>query len=118
MGFLTRDWKPLATPGVTDYPYEVSDWGEVRRAGSSELLKPWLSGGENKYPKVSLYGPRGRRVHYVHHLVAHAHVGPQPAGTEVHHIDGDTFNADRANLEYVTPRVNARSRFLFGGADE
>ena len=120
MGFLTATWRRLATPGLETFPYEVSDWGDVRRIGEIEPLKPWKGGPNGDRPKVSLYPKSGaRKVAYVAHLVAHAHLGDQPAGTEVHHKDGDPSGNDMSNLQYVTPSRNARLRFSeFGGADD
>ena len=118
MGFLTPTWRPLATPGLEDMPYEVSDWGEVRRRGETRVLRPWKGGPLGNRPKVSLYPEGGgpRKVAYVAHLVAHAHLGDQPKGTEVHHLDSEPGNNDMGNLRYVSPQVNSRQRF-FGGAE-
>ena len=47
-----------------------------------------------------------RNVKYVHHLVAHAFIGPRPDGLVIDHRDGDPTNNDVRNLRYVTQAEN------------
>ena len=97
---------------VEGWPYEVSDAGEVRRSrsgrfktGVGRVLKPGLA--SSGYLSVNLYdGPRRRKGALVHHLVAHAFIGPRPVGAQINHIDGIKSNNSAVNLEYVSRAEN------------
>lgn len=96
--------------------YLVSTFGRVWNARSGRLLKPHSSpGARSPYPKVRLSdgaystgprrGQRKHRTYYVHRLVALAFVpGRSVARWQVHHVDGDTYNAAAENLRWMAPR--------------
>lgn len=99
-----------------DFPdYLVSTRGRVWNARRGRLLTAHASpDARSPYPKVRLSdgtyssGPRrGERKHrtfYVHRLVALAFVpGRTAARWQVHHVDGDTYNAAAENLRWATP---------------
>lgn len=101
-------WRP-----VDGWPaYEVSNTGRVRsrrrRGTAGGELTPWLGGQEGaRYLYVTLTD-RGRRWDpTVHRLVADAFL-PPPASDEheLDHLDGDRWNNDARNLEWVEPAEN------------
>lgn len=79
-----------------------------------------LSPGLNRkrthsYYIMNMFDEDGRKYYAtVHSLVAHAFIGPRPKGMFIDHIDGNTFNNDISNLEYVTPAENVRRAFASG----
>nr|QBK92181.1 MAG: HNH endonuclease [Pithovirus LCPAC304] len=85
--------------------YQISDEGQVRNKRTGKILKQ----SKNGYLTVSLRGPYmknyARRTHV---LVAQTFiVNPDPKNqTIVNHIDGDKFNNNVNNLEWVTPSEN------------
>jgi hypothetical protein len=98
--------------GLFAHLYEVSNRGRIRRrvAGSSyaagRVKQPQR--GPTGYPVVMLSaGPLvPARMVKLHRAVAEAFIGPMPSGYEVNHKDGDKWNADASNLEYITPKEN------------
>lgn len=99
-------WRP-----VEGWPYEVSNMGQVRRAGSESTLKP--SRLPNGYLRVHLYdAPRDWRVR-VHRLVLAAFVGPCPPGHESDHINQHRDDNRVENLRWL-PRERNRGRNTLG----
>lgn len=98
--------------------YEVSDLGEVRslnrkvigRDGAvypfkGVILRPAVH-KDTGYLMVSLWKNGAGRHHYVHRLVAEAHI-PNPLGLpEVNHDDGNRANPRKTNLYWVTGQQN------------
>ncbi len=98
---MQETWRPI--PGFGDR-YEVSAEGNVRRV-LHQPLKPIRMKGN--YQRVTLSnGPQDTGFRAVHRLVAHAFIGPCPAGYVVNHKDGDPSNNRVENLEYVTQHEN------------
>ena len=85
--------------------YEVSDDGQVRRLLSNGKTKP-VKNRENLYPTVSLSKNSIRRSYNVHRLVAEAFLEKPEGATEVNHKDGNKWNNNVSNLEWVTQREN------------
>ncbi len=79
-------------------------------------LRPGLNRKKtHAYYIMQMFDEDGRRYYAtVHSLVAHAFIGPRPKGMFIDHIDGNTFNNDISNLEYVTPAENVRRAFASG----
>lgn len=115
-------WAPVASYEDT---YEVSSLGRVRRRARSTVdragrLRAW--GERLLNPSVRRNGYRALMLSrsdvkvnaYVHHLVAHAFIGPRPPGMWINHIDGDKLNNRVENLEYVTVTENNRHAFRTG----
>jgi hypothetical protein len=82
--------------------YEVSDAGQVRRAG--RVLKGWS--GSRGYRLVALCSDGAQRNIQVHRLVLEAFVGPCPPGMEGCHNDGNPSNNALSNLRWDTPSAN------------
>jgi len=59
-------------------------------------------GGSN-YPAMQNFGGK-----LCHHLMAHAWLGPRPAGMECDHLNGDKEDWSADNLQWVTPQENIR----------
>jgi hypothetical protein len=88
-------------PGLN---YSVTEDGKVYSHRRNHLLKPEVITSRNKgYLRVCLSG-----THYmVHRLVAEVYV-PNPENKPfVNHIDKDTRNNHKDNLEWVTSQENA-----------
>lgn len=67
------------------------------------------------YRQVRLAGlGRRARTLLVHALVAAAFIGPRPQGLVIDHISGDKLDCSRRNLEYVSPKENARRAAKLG----
>jgi hypothetical protein len=96
---------------VRDWPYEVSNYGRVRRLDwkINRRSTPFLRlhrNINNGYLFVLLSDWPRRITANVHRLVAQAFLGPRPDGYTVNHIDGNPSNAHVSNLEYVTQSQN------------
>ena len=102
------------TPG-----YEVTQEGRVfsvgtnwRGYGRRELVQDLNDGG---YPSVRIVVNGQRKRYAVHKLVAHTHLGPQPAPDyEVRHLDGNKMNNHISNLAWGTKKENADDRERHG----
>lgn len=103
----TEEWRPSLVEN-----YEVSSIGEVRRASpgrktfSGRVMKQQTvtAGYRSVRPTVE-----GQNVSiYVHDMVAHAFIGPKPAGQIVNHRDTNKANNIWTNLEYTTHAGNMR----------
>lgn len=72
--------------------------------------------GSNSYRRVCLY-LNGKRAHRtVHSLVLGSFIGPCPEGLEARHLDGDSMNNHRTNLEWATRQVNLADRKIHSDA--
>lgn len=96
----TEEWKELR-----DFPkYSVSSFGRVRNDKTGKILKPFKIGSPNgQYYAVDFYPKKSVRVH---RLVASAFIPNPNNKKEVNHIDGDHFNNEVKNLEWVTGSEN------------
>ena len=98
---LDERWLPV----VGNDGYLVLDQGRVRQIATGALI-----GTKNgNYPGVGLRQNDGTtRTLAIHRLVMAAFTGVCPAGIHVNHKNGDAGDNRLANLEYVTPKENAR----------
>ena len=107
---------------VVGWPnYEVSEFGEVRRAiairisPKHSIVKPFLRCG---YTAVSLCfggGSAKAKKFNVHRLVAEAFLGPCPSPKHiVAHYDGKRTNAHYSNLRWATYAENEADKKKHG----
>lgn len=98
--------------------YEVGEDGTIRSKDRTVLgadgviypfkgkvLRPSMH-KDTQYLQVSLWKNNKGQHHYVHRLVAQAHI-PNPKGkSEINHIDGNRVNSHKNNLEWVSSSEN------------
>jgi hypothetical protein len=92
----------------TNPNYAVSDSGQVRNNRNGVSLKGTLD--RDGYLRICL----GGKTLKVHRLVCQAFHGPQPAGHEVGHTDGNKLNNAAANLRWVTRSENIKDQVRHG----
>jgi hypothetical protein len=110
----------IAWRTIPDFPsYEVSEFGEVRRATrartspAGKQLNPNLA--KRGYLVVSLVGDQGPKSRTIHRLVCEAFHGPCPPDKEqAAHIDGDRLNNHFSNLRWATRSENERDKERHG----
>ena len=106
---LEEVWKDIdGFPG-----YQASSYGHIRSfrdfRGNITDKSRILSARVNKdgYYELTLYTTEHKKVtKRIHKLVADTFLGPHP-GLVVNHIDGNKFNNDISNLEFVTAEMNS-----------
>lgn len=80
--------------------YEITRDGQVINKNNGHVLKPQPNG--KGYLRVSI----GKKLHFVHRLVAEKYI-PNPEGKEqINHKDGNKLNNSADNLEWVTNQEN------------
>ena len=101
-------WKP-----VVGYEglYSVSNMARIRRetkhrGKNVDFLHAHCN--TKKYYRLGLCKDAIQKPKYIHILVAQAFLGDKPDGFECNHKDGDKSNNLLSNLEYITPKENAR----------
>ena len=83
--------------------YSVSNKGRIRNNKTGYILKPYVTGYKNnQYLTVDIK----KRTTRVHRLVALAFVDNPDNKPEVNHKDGNHFNNEASNLEWVTGSEN------------
>lgn len=110
----TEIWKK-----INDLPYEVSNFGTVRRDPKSKYnqkakscVQPYVN---NKgYLCINLYKNSKVYKFQIHRLIAIAFL-PNPEGLPViNHIDGNPLNNDLSNLEWCTQSYNLKHAWATG----
>ena len=102
---------------IENYPYEVSDRGQVlshifKRV---RLLKPGLN--SRGYAYVQLWREGQGKTFLVHRLVLTTFRGPPFPGAQANHINGTKADNRLVNLEWVTHSENGlHSRRVLGQA--
>ena len=98
--------------------YQISNKGRVKSLPRNErfckrseeiILKTFVCG--SGYHEVLLYKNRKRKPMLIHRMVAEAFVLNPTGKGEVNHKDGDKFNNEYTNLEWVTPKENIRHSY-------
>ena len=85
--------------------YQVSNKGRVKSLISNgRILKTFVCG--SGYEEVILHGKGQRKPKLIHRIVAELFVPNESGKSEVNHKDGNKFNNDSTNLEWVTPSEN------------
>lgn len=94
---------------IKDFPdYEVSTFGNVFSKKRNKLLKPCVN--SSNYKKFVL---KGKNL-YAHRLVAEAFIPNDNNLEEVNHKDGNKWNNNVTNLEWVTKSENSIHAFENG----
>jgi len=91
--------------------YQVSNWGNVRRAAQKRYKKPTVD--SHGYLVVVLWKANKQSKRYIHRLVAEAFVDGDTALT-VDHVDGNKLNNDPTNLEWVSRSENTKRQMFMG----
>ena len=92
--------------------YSVSNDGRVFGVKSQRELKADLT--HKRYLEVKLYKNGIGRMRKVHRLVADAFIENPEKKPQVNHKDGNRFNNNASNLEWVTQSENIRHAFDTG----
>lgn len=102
---MSEKWRQV--PG---WPYEVSNQGQVRKAG--RIVSPTKT--DHGYLKVWMWDGKTEQPAYVHQLVLWAFVGPQPDGMDTNHRNGVKTDNRLENLEYCTRSENMKHAYDHG----
>ena len=89
--------------------YQVSNKGRIKSLAKNKMLKSFICG--SGYDEVLLYKNGHRKPKMIHRMVAEAFVPNESNKREVNHKDGNKFNNDFTNLEWVTPSENIRHSY-------
>ena len=92
--------------------YSVSTSGEIRNDNTGKIKAPKKS--TNGYYAVDLYNSGIRTTCRVHRIVGETYVDNPDMKPQLNHKDGDKFNNDYTNLEWVTAKENMRHAFKNG----
>ena len=106
-----EEWRQMLCPmfGEEVPGRSVSSLGRLRNKAGHIHFGSLRSG----YLAARYMSPSGSQIAYVHRLAAFVFLGPPPSPhhTHVNHKDGDKWNNEVQNLEYVTPAQN-RAHYL------
>lgn len=108
VGNMREEWR-----AVSDWPYEVSSLGRVRKNG--RVLTQSLN--KDGYPCVKLYCPSSKpKTITVHLLVCTAFHGPRPGENYQcrHYPDNARSNNCATNLSWGTSKQDAADRLALG----
>lgn len=96
---------------VVNYPqYLISNKGRVYSKRSKKILKE----GYGDYLSFVVSVDNKQKTMNIHREVAKAFLGPYPDGMQVAHLDGNRYNNNVENLQYVTPKINQSHRIIHG----
>jgi len=103
-----ENWKQITFANL----YEVSDFGNIRKIGTTKNLKGSFTGYRNGKPRYKVHGiihNNGKRTFNLTHRIVAIHFLNNPLNfSQVNHIDENTFNNVLSNLEWITNKQNAR----------
>jgi HNH endonuclease len=108
-------WTPIILDNNKEYlGYYISSKGRVYSDRSGKCLKPWRRGQKKgTYHVVEIRRFEKKRRIDIQRLVAIMYIPNTYKKREVNHIDGDHYNNDVYNLEWVTREENeAHKRIL------
>lgn len=101
---------------LAGYPnYGICEDGTVLNLKSGKVLKPEITKHGRGYLRVTLCAYGATKRFFVHRLVAELFIPKKPSdGDFVNHMDGNHFNNQKSNLEWVTHRENVDHAMLTG----
>ena len=105
---VNEDFEEIFKPIIGHETYSVTNKGRVYSEKRGKFLKPSVN--SSNYKKVVLNG----KNLYVHRLVAEAFCDNHDNLCEVNHKDGNKWNNNYTNLEWVTKSDNAQHAFDMG----
>lgn len=105
---VDEDFNEIFKPIIGHEMYSVTNKGRVYNEKRGKFLKPSVN--SSNYKKVVLNGKNS----YVHRLVAEAFCDNHDNLCEVNHKDGNKWNNNYTNLEWVTKSENAQHAFDMG----
>ena len=85
--------------------YEIFEDGSCYSYLSNKYLKPQLT---NRYPTYNLTLNGKKKKVYIHRMVAETFIEKPDGKNIVNHIDGNTHNFNKDNLEWVTASENSK----------
>ena len=91
--------------------YEIFEDGSCYSYLSKKYLKPQLT---NKYPTYNLTIDGKKKKVYIHRMVAETFIEKPAEKNIVNHIDGNTHNFHKNNLEWVTTSENSKHALANG----
>ena len=91
-----------------DTNYYVTKCGKVFNKKGKELNQQIHNGRSSIYKRVKLYHNGMSKNYRIHRLVALVYLENPDKKKEVDHIDGDTFNNQLENLEWITRSENQK----------
>lgn len=100
MSEIDKEWKT-----IEEFPqYEISNNGHIRHKITGYIRKP--SPSKRGYPVVSMCKDGHYYLRTIHTLLAKAFIPNPENKPQINHIDGNKWNNDLSNLEWVTPYEN------------
>lgn len=97
----------MFTELAINHNYSIDENGNVYSIRAKKVIKPYNNHAGKGYLYVCLYKGKIKQGNYaVHRLVAQTFIPNPHNKTHVNHIDGNTFNNNVDNLEWVTPLEN------------
>lgn len=91
--------------------YLVAPEGYIKNLKSGRILKPSITKG---YLHITLSNGHERITTRLHQIVAQIFLGPCPDNKQINHKDGNKFNNNISNLEYVSCRENIQHAIKMG----
>ena len=91
--------------------YDIFEDGRCYSHLSKKYLKPQMT---NKYPTYNLTINGKKKKVYIHRMVAETFIKKPADKNIVNHIDGNTKNFHKDNLEWVTPSENSKHAMING----
>lgn len=110
MRILVETWKDITG---FEGKYQISNKGNVLSYLSGKILKPQVN--RQGYLIVNLYYETGKcRKYRIHRLVAEHYVSNPDNKPFVNHLDGNKYNNEESNLEWVTAEENMEHAYNTG----